>query len=232
MESTELARLRQVAGKQTTRLTHYGRKTGKPHEVTIWFVLDGDRLYPRIASNRLRQASDISRLSAGPALDSLREVIDFRRLPPRGGAATCLRASPADRIMVLSSVSYAQTCSVYQLKIGSKRDVVLSDLQKRGCDVKLNAPKNGLERAVVLLKDNEEYAYHELYFTDGKLFSLWSCSSWFTSAEKAFAALYKNWPCTRRLTDQNVIRRVFLVNAKWMVASCYKSQCLKKLSTK
>jgi len=130
-------------------------------------------------------------LSAGPALDSLREVIDFRRLPPRGGAATCLRASPADRIMLLSSVSYAQTCSVYQLKIGSKRDVVLSDLQKRGCDVKLNAPKNGLERAVVLLKDNEEYAYHELYFTDGKLFSLWSCSSWFTSAEKAFGALYK-----------------------------------------
>ena len=45
MESTELARLRRVAGKQTTRLTHYGRKTGKPHDVTIWFVLDGDRLY-------------------------------------------------------------------------------------------------------------------------------------------------------------------------------------------
>jgi deazaflavin-dependent oxidoreductase (nitroreductase family) len=45
MESTELARLRRVAGKQTTRLTHFGRKTGKPHEVTIWFVLDGDKLY-------------------------------------------------------------------------------------------------------------------------------------------------------------------------------------------
>jgi deazaflavin-dependent oxidoreductase (nitroreductase family) len=50
MESTELARLRQVAGKQTTRLTHYGRKTGKLHEVTIWFVLDGDRLYIGTAS--------------------------------------------------------------------------------------------------------------------------------------------------------------------------------------
>ena len=37
-------RLRRLAGKQTTRLTHYGRKTGKPHEVTIWFVLD-DKLY-------------------------------------------------------------------------------------------------------------------------------------------------------------------------------------------
>ncbi len=45
MESTELARLRRVAGKRTTRLTHYGRKTGTPHQVTIWFVMDGDRLY-------------------------------------------------------------------------------------------------------------------------------------------------------------------------------------------
>ena len=42
MESTELARLRQVAGKQTTRLTHYVRKTLKPHEVTIWFAV-GDQ---------------------------------------------------------------------------------------------------------------------------------------------------------------------------------------------
>src|SRR5262249_32596985 len=45
IESTELARLRRLAGKQTTRLTHSGRKTGKPYEVTIWFVLDADRLY-------------------------------------------------------------------------------------------------------------------------------------------------------------------------------------------
>jgi deazaflavin-dependent oxidoreductase (nitroreductase family) len=45
MESDVLNRLRRVAGKQTTSLTHCGRKTGKPHEVTIWFVLDGDRLY-------------------------------------------------------------------------------------------------------------------------------------------------------------------------------------------
>jgi deazaflavin-dependent oxidoreductase (nitroreductase family) len=45
MESTELARLRRIAGKQTTGLTHYGRKTGKPYQVTIWFVLDGDRLF-------------------------------------------------------------------------------------------------------------------------------------------------------------------------------------------
>jgi len=50
MESTELARLRRVAEKHTTRLTNYGRKTGKSHQVTIWFVLDGDRLYIGTAS--------------------------------------------------------------------------------------------------------------------------------------------------------------------------------------
>jgi deazaflavin-dependent oxidoreductase (nitroreductase family) len=26
-------------------LTHYGRKSGKPYEVTIWFVLDDERFY-------------------------------------------------------------------------------------------------------------------------------------------------------------------------------------------
>ncbi len=45
MRPDVLNRLRSVAGKQTTKLTHYGRKTGQPHEVTIWFVLDGDKLY-------------------------------------------------------------------------------------------------------------------------------------------------------------------------------------------
>jgi deazaflavin-dependent oxidoreductase (nitroreductase family) len=45
MESNAITRLKRVAGKQTTTLTHYGRKTGKPHEVTIWFVLDADKLY-------------------------------------------------------------------------------------------------------------------------------------------------------------------------------------------
>src|SRR5437660_3340898 len=45
MRPNVLSRLKKVAGKQTTTLTHYGRKTGKPHDVTIWFVLDDDKLY-------------------------------------------------------------------------------------------------------------------------------------------------------------------------------------------
>ncbi len=40
-----LARLQAVAGRQTLTLTHYGRKSGKPFNVTIWFVVDGDKVY-------------------------------------------------------------------------------------------------------------------------------------------------------------------------------------------
>jgi len=39
------SRLAAVAGRSTCRLTHYGRRTGKPYEVTIWFMVDGDAIY-------------------------------------------------------------------------------------------------------------------------------------------------------------------------------------------
>lgn len=45
MNTDAMSRLKRVAGRQTTRLTHYGRKTGNPHEVTIWFALESDKLY-------------------------------------------------------------------------------------------------------------------------------------------------------------------------------------------
>jgi deazaflavin-dependent oxidoreductase (nitroreductase family) len=45
MEGNTLARLKRVAGRQTVTLTHYGRKTGNPHQVTIWFVVDGGKVY-------------------------------------------------------------------------------------------------------------------------------------------------------------------------------------------
>ena len=37
--------LKRVAGRQTLTLTHYGSKSGKPYNVTIWFVVDGDKAY-------------------------------------------------------------------------------------------------------------------------------------------------------------------------------------------
>jgi deazaflavin-dependent oxidoreductase (nitroreductase family) len=45
MDVATLDRLARVASKQTVSLTHYGRKTGQPHQVTIWFVLNGDKVY-------------------------------------------------------------------------------------------------------------------------------------------------------------------------------------------
>lgn len=44
MESNLTERLERVAGNQTLRLTHYGRKSGKPYEVTIWFIADGGKI--------------------------------------------------------------------------------------------------------------------------------------------------------------------------------------------
>lgn len=61
MESSELARLRRVAGKQTTKLTHYGRKTGKPYEVTIWFVLDSETLYIGTANARRQWVQNVQK---------------------------------------------------------------------------------------------------------------------------------------------------------------------------
>ena len=45
MDSEIASRLASVATYQTLRLTHRGRKSGKPYEVTIWFVIDRDAIY-------------------------------------------------------------------------------------------------------------------------------------------------------------------------------------------
>ena len=45
MDANAQARLGRLADRQTVTLTHYGRKSGKPYNVTIWFVVDGDRVY-------------------------------------------------------------------------------------------------------------------------------------------------------------------------------------------
>jgi len=45
MASKSFERLRRAGNRQTLRLTHHGRKSGRPYEVTIWYLLDDDRLY-------------------------------------------------------------------------------------------------------------------------------------------------------------------------------------------
>ena len=54
MAATVADRLAQVANVSTLRLTHYGRRSGKPYEVTIWFMVEGEVVYLATA-NRKRQ---------------------------------------------------------------------------------------------------------------------------------------------------------------------------------
>lgn len=44
-EGSIASRLARVANRQTLRLTHHGRKSGKPYDVTIWFLVDGATVY-------------------------------------------------------------------------------------------------------------------------------------------------------------------------------------------
>jgi deazaflavin-dependent oxidoreductase (nitroreductase family) len=38
-------RLKKIAPLHTIVLTHYGRKSGKPYDVIIWFVVEGERMF-------------------------------------------------------------------------------------------------------------------------------------------------------------------------------------------
>ncbi len=40
MASKSFERLRKAGDRQTLQLTHYGRKSGRPYEVTIWYLVD------------------------------------------------------------------------------------------------------------------------------------------------------------------------------------------------
>jgi hypothetical protein len=54
LKTSLAARLAAVADRSTLRLTHYGRNTGKPYEVTIWFLVDADTVY-LVTANVQRQ---------------------------------------------------------------------------------------------------------------------------------------------------------------------------------
>ena len=38
-------RLARISTRSTCRLTHYGRKTGKPYHVILWFTVEGDAIW-------------------------------------------------------------------------------------------------------------------------------------------------------------------------------------------
>jgi deazaflavin-dependent oxidoreductase (nitroreductase family) len=61
MDANVLPRLKRLAGKQTVVLTHYGRKSGRPYEVKIWFVVDGDKVFIGTANVRRQWVQNVQR---------------------------------------------------------------------------------------------------------------------------------------------------------------------------
>jgi deazaflavin-dependent oxidoreductase (nitroreductase family) len=70
-----VTRLQRVAAKQTLNLIHYGRKSGKPYQVTIWFAVDGEKIYLSTANverqwvKNVRKTSSVRLLIAGETFD-------------------------------------------------------------------------------------------------------------------------------------------------------------------
>jgi deazaflavin-dependent oxidoreductase (nitroreductase family) len=58
-------RLATISSRSTCRLTHRGRRSGKPYQVTIWFTVDGDTVYLATA-NASRQW--VRNVKANPAV--------------------------------------------------------------------------------------------------------------------------------------------------------------------
>ncbi len=54
MSSTLATRLARITDRSTLRLTHHGRRTGKPYDVTIWFLVEGETIY-LVTANKERQ---------------------------------------------------------------------------------------------------------------------------------------------------------------------------------
>ena len=57
MTTTLADRLAQLANTSTLRLTHYGRRSSTPYEVTIWFMLEGEAVYFATANRSCRDRS-------------------------------------------------------------------------------------------------------------------------------------------------------------------------------
>jgi deazaflavin-dependent oxidoreductase (nitroreductase family) len=58
-----LTTLMRFAHRQTLVLTHYGRKTGKPYNVTIWFIVNGERIFLATANQNRQWVRNVQKTS-------------------------------------------------------------------------------------------------------------------------------------------------------------------------
>lgn len=92
------SRLRAVASRSTCRITTRGRKTGRPHAVTIWFAVDGDD----VALATLRAGRDWPRnVRANPDVE-----IDLGEVRLRGAARMVVEETRRREIETLLARKY------------------------------------------------------------------------------------------------------------------------------
>lgn len=82
-------------------------------------------------------------------------------------------------------------CTLSNIKIGTLRGSALTTVRQEGCKLKLDESGQRLEDDIVLADPGDKYDYYELIFIDGKLGAVWTYFPLFTSAEKAFSALFE-----------------------------------------
>jgi deazaflavin-dependent oxidoreductase (nitroreductase family) len=97
MDANTAECLKQVAGSQTLTLTHYGRKSGKPYSVLIWFMVDGDRLFLATADKRRQWVRNVL---AGPDVELRIAGQSFR------GKVRTVEAGDRQRVISLVQSKY------------------------------------------------------------------------------------------------------------------------------
>jgi deazaflavin-dependent oxidoreductase (nitroreductase family) len=83
MDARTAQRLAKIAPLQTLVLTHYGRKSGKPYDVVIWFVVEGDRMFLGTANksrnwvrNVMAKPNVVIKAGSENFIASVREITD------------------------------------------------------------------------------------------------------------------------------------------------------------
>ena len=94
MESNAITRLKRVAGRSPLILTHYGRKSGKPYEVKIWFVVDGDRVFIGTANIQRQWVRNVQKNSR------IKLAVDGEKFE----AEARFLADPAERSRALAAI--------------------------------------------------------------------------------------------------------------------------------
>ena len=82
MEAGLIAKLGSVAARRTVVVTHYGRKSGKPYKVTIWFAVAGEQVYLTTANvqrqwvQNVRKTPQVSLLIGGVLFEGEARFLD------------------------------------------------------------------------------------------------------------------------------------------------------------